>query len=58
VNRFYNATPAIVQKVMDRFAGLLGRHYRLFDYFGHPEAERVIVIMGSGGEPFSAPSMR
>ena len=50
VNRFYNATPAIVQKVMDRFAGLLGRHYRLFDYFGHPEAERVIVIMGSGGE--------
>jgi pyruvate-ferredoxin/flavodoxin oxidoreductase len=50
VNRFYNATPAIVQKVMNKFAGVVGRQYRLFDYFGHPEAERVIVIMGSGGE--------
>ncbi len=50
VNSFYNATPAIVQKVMDRFAGVVGRQYRLFDYYGHPEAERVVVIMGSGGE--------
>jgi pyruvate-ferredoxin/flavodoxin oxidoreductase len=50
VNRFYNAAPAIVQNVMDRFAGLVGRQYRLFDYYGDPDAERVIVIMGSGGE--------
>jgi pyruvate-ferredoxin/flavodoxin oxidoreductase len=50
VNRFYNATPSIVQKVMDKFATLVGRQYRLFDYFGDPGAERVIVIMGSGGE--------
>ena len=50
VNRFYNATPAIVQKVMDRFAGVVGRQYTLFDYYGDPEASRVIVIMGSGVE--------
>ena len=50
VNRYYTATPAIVQKAMDKFAGLAGRQYRLFDYFGAPDAERVIVIMGSGGE--------
>jgi hypothetical protein len=35
---------------MDKFAGLVGRQYRLFDYYGDPEAERVIVIMGSGTE--------
>ena len=35
---------------MDRFAALTGRQYRLFDYVGHPEAERVMVIMGSGAE--------
>ena len=35
---------------MDRFAGLIGRQYRLFDYFGAPDAERVIVVMGSAGE--------
>jgi pyruvate-ferredoxin/flavodoxin oxidoreductase len=50
VNRFYEAAPAIVQKVMDRFAGLVGRQYKLFDYFGDPHAERVIVIMGSAGD--------
>jgi pyruvate-ferredoxin/flavodoxin oxidoreductase len=50
VNSFYAATPAIVQKAMDRFAKVVGRQYRLFDYYGHPDAERVIVIMGSGGE--------
>ncbi len=48
-NSFYTACPAIVQGEMDRFAKLTGRHYHLFDYFGHPEAERVVVIMGSGG---------
>ncbi len=50
VNRFYLDCPAIVQKVMDKFAGLAGRQYKLFDYFGAPDAERVIVLMGSGAE--------
>ncbi|MBE2219294.1 MAG: pyruvate:ferredoxin (flavodoxin) oxidoreductase [Ignavibacteria bacterium] len=50
VNSFYNVTPDIVQKNFDKFGGLTGRKYRLFDYYGHPEAERVIVVMGSGGE--------
>ncbi|MBE0671322.1 MAG: pyruvate:ferredoxin (flavodoxin) oxidoreductase [Anaerolineales bacterium] len=49
-NNYYTATPAIVQEMMDKFAKVTGRHYNLFDYSGHPEAERVIVIMGSGGE--------
>jgi pyruvate-ferredoxin/flavodoxin oxidoreductase len=49
-NSYYTATPAIVQEMMDKFAKITGRQYRLFDYKGHPEAERVIVIMGSGGE--------
>jgi pyruvate-ferredoxin/flavodoxin oxidoreductase len=50
VNRFYDATPGIVQKLMDRFAALTGRQYKLFDYYGDPKAERVIVLMGSGAE--------
>jgi len=50
VNNFYNATPEIVQKSMDRFAGIAGRQYKLFDYYGAPDAERVIVIMGSAAE--------
>ena len=50
VNRFYDATPEIVQKTMDRFAALTGRQYRLFDYYGDPQAERVIVLMGSGAD--------
>ncbi len=45
---YYEAFPPIVQQEMDRFAALTGRQYRLYDYFGHPEAERVVVIMGSG----------
>ena len=49
-NPFYDACPDIVQQEMDRFAELVGRHYRLFDYSGDPEADRVVVIMGSGGE--------
>ncbi|MEO8355624.1 MAG: pyruvate:ferredoxin (flavodoxin) oxidoreductase [Chloroflexota bacterium] len=49
-NLYYTATPGIVQAAMDRFAKVTGRHYNLFDYFGHPDAERVTVIMGSGGE--------
>ncbi len=49
-NKFYQATPGIVQAEMDRFAKLTGRQYHLFDYFGAPDAENVIVIMGSGTE--------
>ncbi|MDZ7290867.1 MAG: pyruvate:ferredoxin (flavodoxin) oxidoreductase [candidate division KSB1 bacterium] len=50
VNRFYLACPGIVEKVMNKFAGLVGRQYKLFDYVGAPDAERVIVLMGSGAE--------
>jgi len=49
-NSFYLACPAIVQQAMDRFARLTGRPYHLFDYVGSPQAERVIVLMGSGAE--------
>ncbi len=48
INPFYRACPTIVQDVMDRFAAQTGRAYRLFDYVGAPDAERVIVMMGSG----------
>ncbi len=50
VNPFYSKTPQIVQDAMDKFAALTGRQYRLFDYVGAPDAEKVIVIMGSGAE--------
>ncbi|MGD8525898.1 MAG: pyruvate:ferredoxin (flavodoxin) oxidoreductase [Thioalkalispiraceae bacterium] len=50
VNPYYTATPALVQQTMDRFAALTGRAYRLFDYVGDPEAERVLILMGSGAE--------
>jgi len=50
VNPFYDACPGIVQRTMDRFAALSGRQYRLFDYHGAPDAERVVVMMGSGCE--------
>jgi pyruvate-ferredoxin/flavodoxin oxidoreductase len=50
VNPFYLETPQIVQKAMDKFASLVGRKYHLFDYVGAPDAERVIVLMGSGAE--------
>jgi len=49
-NKFYTATPAIVQETMDQFARLTGRAYRLFEYKGHPEAERVVVLMGSAAQ--------
>jgi pyruvate-ferredoxin/flavodoxin oxidoreductase len=49
-NPFYTACPGIVQRVMDKFAKLTGRAYQLFDYYGAPDAERVIVLMGSGCE--------
>ncbi len=47
-NPFYLACPTIVQNTMDKFASLTGRQYHLFDYFGAPDAERVMVLMGSG----------
>ncbi|NJM97159.1 MAG: pyruvate:ferredoxin (flavodoxin) oxidoreductase [Phormidesmis sp. RL_2_1] len=50
VNPFYADCPGIVQQAMDDFAQLTGRAYHLFDYAGHPQAERVIVLMGSGCE--------
>jgi pyruvate-ferredoxin/flavodoxin oxidoreductase len=50
VNPSYLACPEIVQKNMDRFAALTGRSYHLFDYAGVPDAERVIIAMGSGAE--------
>jgi pyruvate-ferredoxin/flavodoxin oxidoreductase len=49
-NPWYRACPDVVGAAMDRFAALTGRRYRLFDYAGHPQAERVIVMMGSGAE--------
>ncbi len=48
VNKYYNATPAIVQAAMDKFAKLTGRQYNLFEYVGAPDAEKVIIAMGSG----------
>jgi pyruvate-ferredoxin/flavodoxin oxidoreductase len=50
VNPFYLKTPDIVQNEMDEFASLVGRQYHLFDYVGAPDADRVIVMMGSGAE--------
>ncbi len=50
VNRFYDATPQIVQETMDKFAKLTGRAYHLFDYVGAPDAEKIIIIMGSGAD--------
>ncbi|MBF0570658.1 MAG: pyruvate:ferredoxin (flavodoxin) oxidoreductase [Candidatus Omnitrophica bacterium] len=50
VNPFYQACPAMVQKAMDKFAKVTGRQYTLFQYYGDPDAQRVVVIMGSGAE--------
>jgi len=50
VNPYYLAVPTIVQNAMDKFAGLVGRKYELFQYSGAPDAERVIVLTGSGAE--------
>jgi pyruvate-ferredoxin/flavodoxin oxidoreductase len=49
-NAFYDAAPAKVQATMDKFAEIVGRSYHLFDYVGAPDAERVVVMMGSGAE--------
>lgn len=50
VNSFYDACPDIVQRQMEVFAKLTGRHYRIFDYVGHPQADRIIIAMASGTE--------
>ena len=50
INPYYEACPAIVEEAMDRFSEVVGRKYKLFDYVGAPDAERVIVMMGSGAE--------
>jgi pyruvate-ferredoxin/flavodoxin oxidoreductase len=50
VNKYYAACPGVVQEAMDKFAKLTGRQYHLFDYVGAPDADRIIIIMGSGGE--------
>jgi pyruvate-ferredoxin/flavodoxin oxidoreductase len=50
VNPWYQEMPVTVQSVMNRFAELTGRHYHLFDYVGAADAERVVVLMGSGAE--------
>jgi pyruvate-ferredoxin/flavodoxin oxidoreductase len=49
-NPYYLAAPTIVQNAMDKFAKVVGRQYRLFDYVGAPDAERLIIMMGSGAE--------
>ncbi|MCX8072969.1 MAG: pyruvate:ferredoxin (flavodoxin) oxidoreductase [Candidatus Binatia bacterium] len=53
VNPFYDGLPNVLESVMARFAARTGRNYRLYDYYGHPEAERVIVAMGSACETAS-----
>ncbi len=50
VNKYYLAVPKIVQETMDKFAKVVGREYHLFDYVGAPDAEKVIVIMGSAAD--------
>ncbi len=50
VNKYYLATPQIVQEEMNKFAGIAGRQYNLVDYVGAPDADRVVVIMGSGAD--------
>jgi len=50
INPFYSVCPAIVQEAMDQFAKITGRQYHLFDYVGGADAERVVVLMGSGAE--------
>ena len=49
-NKYYNATPAIVQEMMDKVSALTGRSYHLFDYVGAADAENVVVLMGSGAD--------
>lgn len=50
VNKYYLALPKVVQDTMNKFAKIVGRQYHLFDYLGAPDAEKVIIIMGSGAD--------
>lgn len=50
VNKFYNACPDVVENAMNQFAKITGRQYKLFDYYGAPDAKRIIIMMGSGAE--------
>ncbi len=50
VNKYYLAAPKIVQSAMDKFYKQVGRRYNLFDYYGHPQADRVVIVMGTGAE--------
>ena len=50
VNKYYLATPEIVQKQMDKYAKLTGRQYHLYDYYGAKDAEQIIILMGSGAD--------
>jgi pyruvate-ferredoxin/flavodoxin oxidoreductase len=50
VNKYYDACPNVVQEAMNKFAELTGRQYKLFDYYGAPDAKRVVILMGSGAE--------
>ncbi len=54
VNPYYQACPEIVQRTMDHFAALTGRQYHLFEYEGAPDADRVLIVMGSGAETAAA----
>jgi len=49
-NKYYNATPAIVEEIMKKISALTGREYKLFNYVGAPDAEKVIIAMGSACE--------
>ena len=50
VNKYYEAVPGIVQAEMDKFAKIIGRQYKIFDYYGAKDAEKIIIIMGSGAD--------
>ncbi|MFW6131213.1 MAG: pyruvate:ferredoxin (flavodoxin) oxidoreductase [Candidatus Aminicenantaceae bacterium] len=50
VNKFYNSTPEIVQEYMDKLSKKIGRQYKLFDYIGAPDADKIIIAMGSATE--------
>ena len=50
-NKYYLHTPDVVESTMKKFEKLTGRSYQLFEYYGHPQAERIIIIMGSGVGP-------
>ena len=52
VNKYFDALPAIVQKYMDKVASITGRQYHLFDYVGAPDAENVVIVMGSAADTF------